>query len=222
MSIIIFDYDNTILPNSLFEGMELKDESDRELLSDIDSLIIDFFGTILRDETNFVYIITNSEDGWVTMTSQKHLPKLHKYINENDGFPGSRFRTISARTKYEAQAPGDPIQWKVLAFNEITNGLLKYIQLDNELKDSKKKLGESSEDYVELTQIISIGDGMAEFKATKEVALKYKVFAKNVKFVDVPPFPEAIYGQLHITKTCFESIYTHPTSNDLETKIIIK
>jgi len=58
-----------------------------------------------------VFIITNAADGWVELSSERFLPKVHKII-KND------VKIVSARTKFERLFPHNYQEWKIRAFLE--------------------------------------------------------------------------------------------------------
>lgn len=64
----------------------------------------------LAKQLGMVYIITNAAEGWVEISSQRFLPKIHEELNG--------ITIISARTKFEKQFPHNYQEWKIRAFLE--------------------------------------------------------------------------------------------------------
>jgi hypothetical protein len=78
----------------------------QEALSLLEIRIITFL-TILQ-QLGDVYIITNSEQGWVQMSCKQYLPSVWDHI--------STIPIISARTTYECMYPNNFYMYKLMAF----------------------------------------------------------------------------------------------------------
>jgi hypothetical protein len=66
-----------------------------------------------------VFIITNSEQGWVQLSCERYIPSVWKCLQE--------FPIISARTNHEKVHPGNPYMWKYKAFQECVRPHHKYL-----------------------------------------------------------------------------------------------
>jgi hypothetical protein len=182
-NIIIYDWDDTFLCTTFFSPFGYFDESiylniNQDLqIKKLEAIVLSLLtlSTLKGD----VYIITNSEPGWVEFSSQKIFPSL---LESNIL---KKISIISARGLYEKHFPRDGKRWKMEAFNDIVN---KYNQ----------KL---------LTNIMSIGDSINEIEAGKKLGLSFqKSFIKTIKLKDFPLVDELI-NQLNIIRQKFEYIF---------------
>jgi hypothetical protein len=120
-SIIIFDWDDTLLPTSFLtpggifnEEIQLTD-SDVEKLKKIEECV--FLLLTESIEKGNVYIITNAGKGWVEFSANKFYPSILGLLK--------KIEIISARGEYEKIFPGNSRQWKIEAFLN----LLKYVNI---------------------------------------------------------------------------------------------
>ena len=181
-SIIIFDWDDTLLPTSFLtpggifnEEIQLTD-SDVEKLKKIEECV--FLLLTESIEKGNVYIITNAGKGWVAFSANKFYPSILGLLK--------KIEIISARGEYEKIFPGNSRQWKIEAFLN----LLKYVNI---------KL---------VTNIICIGDSLFEMEAGRILASKFKeAFIKTIKFREAPKLDELI-KQLKLVCHQFNSIYS--------------
>lgn len=60
------------------------------------------------------YIVTNSNIGWVDYSCKKYMPDTWKTLQRE------KIRVISARDMYQKKHPNKDMEWKRLAFIEIT------------------------------------------------------------------------------------------------------
>ena len=181
-SIIIFDWDDTLLPTSFLtpggyfnEDIELS-ESDQEKLTKLEQSVL----TLLNEavEKGNVYIITNAGNGWVEYSAKRFYPSIIGVL--------SKLKIISARGEYEKLYPGNSRQWKIQAFLN----LLKYVDV---------KL---------VTNIICIGDSLFEMEAGRILASKFtEAFIKTIKFREAPKLDELL-KQLKLVCVQFGSIYS--------------
>ena len=181
-SIIIFDWDDTLLPTSFLtpggifnEEIKLTD-SDLEKLKKIEECVFLLLSESI--EKGNVYIITNAGKGWVEFSANKFYPSILDLLKKID--------IISARGEYEKIFPGNSRQWKIEAFLN----LLKHVNI---------KL---------VTNIICIGDSLFEMEAGRILASKFKeAFIKTIKFREAPKLDELI-KQLKLVCHQFNSIYS--------------
>ncbi len=78
----------------------------QEALNLLEIRIVTFLAVLQR--LGDVYIVTNSEQGWVQMSCKQYLPSVWNHI--------SNIPIISARTTYESTYPKDFYMWKLMAF----------------------------------------------------------------------------------------------------------
>ena len=180
-SLIIFDWDDTLLctsfltPNGVYdENMELS-ATDREKVKKLEFAALNLLKKAI--EKGDVYIITNAGPGWVEYSAEKFYPSLKTVLN--------KITIISARGEHEAESPGDPRKWKKRTFLNLQ-------------KKMNTKL---------VTNIICLGDSTIEMEAGKVLAKKFQqAFVKTVKFRENPK-PEELHSQLVLVANQFNSIY---------------
>jgi len=109
-SVIIFDWDDTLLPTSYLvsDNNELS-KTEIEKMKEIEKKV----GSILEEsiEKGNTYIITNAGINWVEYTVNKFYRNITNLFN--------KIKIISARKEYENIFPGDIRQWKIEAFLNI-------------------------------------------------------------------------------------------------------
>ena len=181
-SLIIFDWDDTLLPTTFLtsNGGPLEDiklsDSDFQRMKEIENHV--YF--ILKEsiEKGDVYIITNAGENWVQFSSSIFYPNISELLK--------KIKIISARMEYEKAFPGNSRQWKIEAFLNL-------------LKDVNNKL---------VTNIICIGDSLFEIEAGRILASKFsEAFIKTIKFRDAPKLDELL-KQLKLVSQQFGSIYS--------------
>ena len=181
-SLIIFDWDDTLLPTTFLtsNGGPLEDiklsDSDFQRMKEIENHVY----LILKEsiEKGDVYIITNAGVNWVQFSANIFYPKISELLK--------KIKIISARMEYEKAFPGNSRQWKIEAFLNL-------------LKDVNNKL---------VTNIICIGDSLFEIEAGRILASKFsEAFIKTIKFRDAPKLDELL-KQLKLVSQQFGSIYS--------------
>jgi len=104
-----------------------------------------------------VYIITNSTEGWVELSTKKYLPAALPALEG--------IKVVSARSRFADQLPGSPGEWKLHAFLEL----------------------ERVFDAEATPNLISIGDAVHEITAAKVLGRKLaSAMVKTVRLRDVP------------------------------------
>lgn len=115
-AMLIFDWDDTILPSSFL------DKAQAENIDELPQQFHDLFREIetcaekcLSAATKHgeVIIITNSDEGWVKYSAERWLPNLIPILKT--------YRIVSARTRYERFYPNQPLCWKAAAFAHEVN-----------------------------------------------------------------------------------------------------
>ena len=181
-SIIIFDWDDTLLCTSLINKYGYFSEMKKYPMNDLIqiSLLEAFVMEILEKsfEKGDTYIITNSEKGWVEFSCKKFFPNLFPLL--------SKLKIISSREKYEKMHPYNFLMWKM--------EVCKYFAKDYNYNINLP------------TNIISIGDSFADIEAGRSLENKFKkCFIKTVKFVKFPGVKDLI-EQLGLILDKFEHI----------------
>ena len=181
-SLIIFDWDDTLLPTSFLtpngsftEDIHLS-QSDTDKINEIEKNV----NIILKEsiEKGNVYIITNAGVNWVQFSASIFYPSVSDLLK--------KIKIISARGEYEKAYPGNLRQWKIQAFLNLLNNF------DNKL----------------VTNIICIGDSLFEMEAGRILASKFKeAFVKTIKFREAPKLDELL-KQLKLVAQQFGQIYS--------------
>ena len=181
-SIIIFDWDDTLLPTSFLTPGGIFDEniklsqSDTEKLSKLEQAVAKLLNEAV--EKGKVYIITNAGNGWVEYSANRFYPTIMPILE--------KIKIISARGQYEKVFPGNSRQWKIEAFLNLQKNL--NISL--------------------VTNIICLGDSLFEMEAGRILASKFtEAFIKTIKFREAPKLDELL-KQLKLVCVQFPSIYS--------------
>ncbi|KAL3826536.1 hypothetical protein ACHAXA_003600 [Cyclostephanos tholiformis] len=115
-AVIIFDWDDTILPSSFVDRSQCDNLGElsshtRALFREIEICTEKCLAAAACHGE--VIIITNSDEGWVKYSAERYLPNLIPVLR--------RYRIISARTRYEKFYPNQPLCWKAAAFAHEVN-----------------------------------------------------------------------------------------------------
>ena len=181
-SIIIFDWDDTLLPTTYLtpggvfdENIKLPD-TDKEKFQKLEQAVLKILTEAV--EKGNVYIITNAGNGWVEFSANRFYPSIMPVLG--------KIKIISARGQYEKQFPGNSRQWKIEAFLNLK-------------KNVNLKL---------VTNIICVGDSLFEMEAGRILASKFtEAFIKTIKFREAPKLDELL-KQLKLVSVQFGSIYS--------------
>jgi hypothetical protein len=181
-SLIIFDWDDTLLPTSflaprgIFEENSVLNEKDQNKINKLEDSVQKLL--LLAVSKSDVYIITNAGDGWVEFSAKKYYPKIMDILG--------KIEVISAREVYEKKFPEDSRRWKVESFLNL-----------------KKRLNDEL-----ITNIICLGDSIFEMEAGRILASKFiHAVIKTIKFREKPK-PEELNKQLNLVLNQFDSIFT--------------
>ena len=181
-SLIIFDWDDTLLPTSflaprgIFEENSVLNEKDQNKINKLQDSVQKLL--LLASSKSDVYIITNAGDGWVEFSAKKYYPKIMDILG--------KIEVISAREVYERKFPEDSKRWKVESFLNL-----------------KKRLNDDL-----ITNIICLGDSIFEMEAGRILASKFiHAVIKTIKFRERPK-PEELNKQLNLVLNQFDSIFT--------------
>jgi hypothetical protein len=185
MAIIVFDWDDTLFPIFLagVDVQELTLEQKRQL-NLLDELIVKTFCTVLSAD-NYLFVVTNSVDGWIQATSTKYFPQTARLMEHLDKSTPETFCAISAKSCYASDYPGDPTMWKIKTFEQILNSILT-------------EGTEGTEGTDNIPTFISIGDGEAEYNASLHVCEALEVPHKVVSTIEDPSSLSMLTDQLKL------------------------
>lgn len=191
-SLIIFDWDDTILPTSYLSKLGYKLDSPSPVAS-VQAVLDEYSLFANRTLTEaakrgHVMIVTNAETGWIQLTVEKFMPKSVEIVK--------RFEHISARSMFEPTGILSPIGWKESAFKMVVQEYIRAV--------SKK------------CQVISLGDSAHEREAVLKVCQEYKehIVCKSLKFMERPDI-DSLKKEHQLIQDCLIDILTHNDHLDL-------
>lgn len=193
-TLIIFDWDDTVMPSSWVEGLRTgEDESSevlvsqdqKEQLEDLARLATETLG--LAQQLGTVLLVTNAQQGWVELSYQRYMPTLLPAL--------ASVRIMSARTRFETEQVSSPFEWKHRAF---------LCEIGRVFRDKSRR-----------RNILSFGDSGHEREALiKSTANMHNTRTKSVKFLDRPGVHEL--GKQHaVMVKCLKQIVHHDGNLDL-------
>ena len=181
-SLIIFDWDDTLLPTSylvprgIFEDDIELSEKEKAKIKKLENSVQKLLSIAITKGD--VFIITNAGDGWVNFSAEKYYPNILDILK--------KIEIISARELYENKYKDDSKKWKIETFLNL-----------------KKRVNDDL-----ITNIICLGDSVFEMEAGRILASKFiHAVIKTIKFREKPK-PEELNKQLNLVLHQFESIYT--------------
>jgi hypothetical protein len=181
-SIIIFDWDDTLLPtsfltpNGLFTEETMIDDRDLDKIRSLETNVYRILDQAIKKGDTF--IITNAAPGWVEYSTRKFYPMVYKLLKH--------INIVSARGEFEKIHPGDSRQWKIQAFLDMLKNM----------------------DINLITNLICLGDSIIEMEAAHILASRFThAYIKTVKFRESPK-PEELLKQLGLVIDQFDRIYS--------------
>jgi hypothetical protein len=189
-TVVILDWDDTLFPstylaiNQYLEDLTkvIKIESEMKKFKRLEEYLLELFSKLLI--IGDVYIVTNSDAGWVELSCSMFYPLLLPLI--------SKIKIISGKTKFELTYPKQLVKWKELAFEECTLNILYNINVNK--------------------NFIIVGDSETEHQAVKNLITKtvkdiqkiiesinpnsnnddlhHSFQYKSIKFIDQPFFED--------------------------------
>jgi len=196
-TLLIFDWDDTILPSSwvsmqklrLDKGHDDVTAAQRERLAEIARVTLDTIRS--AKEHGQVVIITNAERGWVELTCHKFLPELAPLLE--------CVRVVSARSSYECDVGPNPQDWKLRAFEH----------------EIQRAYGSSTYDARRRKNVLSLGDSVHEREAVMAAtAALPNCRCKSLKFTAKPDISQ-IHQQHTLIRESFKKIIEHDGNLDL-------
>eukprot|EP00419_Tripos_fusus_P024310 CAMPEP_0172701664 /NCGR_PEP_ID=MMETSP1074-20121228/31797_1 /TAXON_ID=2916 /ORGANISM="Ceratium fusus, Strain PA161109" /LENGTH=289 /DNA_ID=CAMNT_0013523239 /DNA_START=35 /DNA_END=904 /DNA_ORIENTATION=- len=182
-TLLIFDWDDTVLPSSWIKQHGLQVSSDNDLTpyqaKQLEQLTERAIRTMLAAKhLGTVIIVTNSTEGWVELSCLKFMPALANVLQG--------VRIISARSEYEKAGIKCPLEWKAQAF--------------------RKEVGRMDSG---LRNIICLGDSTHEHAALFLVARGLPhVRAKSLHFLAFPEVSQLI-EQHDLLLECLDDVVDH-------------
>lgn len=192
-TILIFDWDDTVLPSFWVqqEGLRLDADSVPKLEHQQQLINLARFAAqtmSLAKTLGTVVLVTNAERGWIELSCQKFLPALYPSLES--------VKIISARSEYETNALPSPFDWKLKAFNREIECVL---QANNCARRN----------------VISVGDSAHErealINATKMIP---NCRTKSLKFVERPTIDQLCKEHV-LMCGCLKRIVHHDGNLDL-------
>lgn len=181
-NIIIFDWDDTLLPTSflspggIFSPNIKLTKDDTLKLIELEKIVHKILTNAIQKGD--VFIITNAGKGWVEFSASRFYPNIVDIL--------PKINIISARAEYENAFPGESNKWKIQAFL----GLQRIFNV---------KL---------VSNIICFGDSLLEMQAGKILGSKFnEAFIKTIKFKETPKIEELL-KQLSVVSQQFNYIYS--------------
>lgn len=197
-NLIIFDWDDTLLPTTwlrehglLEEGARITQEQDAQLKA-----LADLASAAVRAAKSLggVAIVTNAEAGWVEMSCGAFMPSLDAELSD--------VRIVSARADHERHGLLAPTAWKCLAFAELVD----------EFHGSPPSCAGGA---AQRRNVVSLGDSEHEREALSWVCTGGSSWAKSLKFMERPSLAQ-LADQLELSAGCLEEVVSLEGSAEYE------
>lgn len=193
-TLIIFDWDDTLLPSTWLQqqGLRLDGEAPTQVQASQLGGAARRAARTLRAamRLGMVVVVTNAELGWVELSCRRFLPTLTPLLE------GVKIR--SARWAFERQGVTSPLGWKRMAFHEELRGFC-----------------EGAAPGRRLTHVVSLGDSVHEREAVLRAAEDFAgCWGKSVKFLERPAL-EVFNRQHRFLMRCLGPIVRHNGKLDL-------
>lgn len=166
-TLFFFDWDDTLMCTSFImpivnsSNLNINIKKIREKLKNLDENISNLLNKAL--ERGIVFIITNASSGWVEYSSTNFLPLTAIILK--------KIKIYSAKGLFSKKYPGDPLQWKVMAF--------KYVIESNNINTKI------------ISNIICFGDSHIDLEAMEILRYYFNNgFIKVIKFKENPHLVE--------------------------------
>jgi len=195
-TLLIFDWDDTVLPSSWVQSQGLRLDESSEVLPHHRKQLFEVATAAaetlrLAKQLGTVVIITNAERGWIELSCQKFLPTLYPALES--------VKVLSARTTYESSTLASPLEWKVRAFASEIERVYGRAGLT---QPSRRK------------NVLSLGDSVHEREALRRATLHLPgCWSKCLKFVERPDISK-ICHQHALVCNHFERLVQHADNLD--------
>lgn len=199
-TVIIFDWDDTLLASSFLASKGHRLDTDTPLSDDVKQHLEQLdaaVSSILQAAMQYgeVHVVTNAETGWVQLSAQKWLPGVVPLL--------AKLNIISARSTFEEKFPGSPFKWKFHAMQGALQGIHGRV-MEHEDEHNGKHV-----------HVISLGDSHVEREAARAVTSELKrIRTKTIKFPEHPT-AEQLRRQLELVSNSLQYICSHDGDLDL-------
>merc|ERR1719183_406994 len=187
-TLLIFDWDDTLLPTSWLQKQGLSLEADsiptEEEKAQLDAMADHAMQTLhAACSYGTVIFVTNGEHGWVEMSCGKFMPSLLPIVED--------IKVISARSMYESGVVTEPSDWKYFAFEDEIGSFCADV-----LPGGRKN-------------VISLGDSIHERQALIRVAENVgpHCCGKVVKFMERPEVEQLVEEHALIQQLLPQVVY---------------
>jgi len=193
-TVVIFDWDDTVLPSSWVQDQGLSLSADSVLTPEQEQVLAELARCATKTmrvarTLGTIVLVTNAERGWVELSCMKFLPSLYPSLES--------VKIISARTEYETPTTSSPFDWKLKAF---TSEIERVLQSDT---------------AVVRKNILSIGDSSHERAALVGATSTIpNCRIKSLKFVERPTVDQLCKEHL-LLGSCFRRVVHHEGNLDL-------
>jgi|APSaa5957512622_1039677.scaffolds.fasta_scaffold36203_2 hypothetical protein len=190
-SIIIYDWDDTIIPTTYIRTYKKLSKQYKDSLKYIQRDVFNIVNQCMLLH-RIQYIVTNSQGKWVAECLRRFFPKCSRFIMKY-------VKIISASDNYYYKYPDNPYEWKRRAIKHIINKTRK--QTDNNI------------------DIISLGDAKNDrniiIKFGEEIP---NIHVKHVKFMESPS-PAMLSKELELFLS--NLIFLHNLKTNVDFKLVI-
>jgi len=193
-TIMIFDWDDTVLPSTWITKQQLRLDDDCILTSEhtdvLNGMALHAEETLrVAKQHGTVILVTNAEAGWIELSCRKFLPRLSPSL-EN-------MKILSARSEFETAGVTSPFEWKFRAFEQEIFGFY-----DRNGADCRKNVVSFGDSAHEREAIIRVTSSMSHCRT------------KSLKFVERPEI-EQLRKEHELISGCFQQIVHHDGNLDL-------
>jgi len=192
-TVVIFDWDDTVLPSSWVQDQGLSLSADSLLTPEQEQVLAELARCATKTmrvarTLGTIVLVTNAERGWVELSCMKFLPSLYPSLES--------VKIISARTEYETPTTSSPFDWKLKAF---TSEIERVLRSDTVVRKNILSIGDSSHERAAL-----VG-------ATSTIP---NCRIKSLKFVERPTVDQLCKEHL-LLGSCFRRVVHHEGNLDL-------
>jgi hypothetical protein len=197
-NLIIFDWDDTLLPTTWLHGQGLLEDGAVPLSIEQGLQLQALAGLVAATldaakKRGAVCIVTNAEPGWVEESCRAFMPSLQLHLQD--------VRIVSARGDHEKHGQFAPTAWKCLAFEGVVRDFCHSARDDAHLAPRRS--------------IVSLGDSEYEMEALWWVSSGTKCHAKTLKFVRRPGL-ERLKEQHELVASIVDELIDHDGNLDYE------
>merc|ERR1712087_117290 len=192
-TLLVWDWDDTVLPSTWLseQGLGLESAVSQEQRAVLDRLAERAAQTLsVAKRHGNVVLVTNAEEGWIELSSQKFVPALVPVLAD--------IKILSARSTYEHQGLRSPFEWKFLAFESVIGSFCAKVS------PGRRK------------NVISFGDSGHEREALIRVADSVpNCCTKSLKFVEKPGIQQLL-KEHDLIGGCFRYIVNYDGNLDVD------